>query len=82
MFLTLNQICPNTPNLQTQEGLVIHMLKPFFYKESHRVLWKYDVTLISTQTGKEEVCSNVSSGLAGLTRNGRCYTPKELEKRR
>ena len=48
MFLTLNQICPNTPNLQTQEGMVIHMLKPFFYKESHRVLWKYDVTLIST----------------------------------
>ena len=40
------------------------------------------MTLISTRIGKEEVCSNVSSGLSGLTRSGRCYTPKELEKRR
>ena len=36
------------PNLQTQEGLVIRMSKPFPYKDSHRVPWKYDVTLIST----------------------------------
>ncbi|KAK9991456.1 hypothetical protein SO802_026441 [Lithocarpus litseifolius] len=43
------------PNLQNQEGVVIRMPKPFPYKDSHRVLWKYDVTLISTQTEKEEV---------------------------
>ena len=29
-----------TPNLQTQEGVVIHMLKPFLYKGSHCVPWK------------------------------------------
>ena len=29
-----------------------------------------------------EVCSNISSSLSGLTRNGHCYTPEELEKRR
>ena len=40
------------------------------------------MTLISTQIGKEEVCFNISSGLARLTRRGRCYTPKEIEKRR
>ena len=40
------------------------------------------MSLISTQTGKEEICSNISSGLSGLTRNGRCYTLKELENRR
>ena len=38
------------------------------------------MTLISSLIGREEVCSNISSGLAGLTRSGRCYTPKELEK--
>ncbi|KAK9996763.1 hypothetical protein SO802_021449 [Lithocarpus litseifolius] len=41
---------------------------------------------LQTQEGviirKEEVCSNFSSGLSGLTRSGRCYTPGELEKRR
>ena len=52
------------------------------YQDSHRVPWKYDVTLISTQTRKEKVCSNISLGLAGLTRSGRCYTLEELEKRR
>lgn len=55
------------PNLQTQEGLIIRMPKPFPYKDNHRVLWKYDMTLISTRIGKEKVCSNVSSGLFGLT---------------
>ena len=54
----------------------------FPYKDSHLVPWKYDVTLISTRTWKEEVCSNVSSGLSELTRSGWCYTPEEQEKRR
>ena len=40
------------------------------------------MTLISTRIGKEEVCSNVSSGLSELTRSGRRYTSEELEKRR
>ena len=40
------------------------------------------MSLISTQTEKDEICSNISSGLSGLTRSGRYYTPEELEKRR
>ena len=40
------------------------------------------MTSISTQTGKEEVCSNIFSSLERLTRNGRCYTLEELQKRR
>ena len=37
-----------TPSLQTQEGIIIRMTKPFPYEDSHRVPWKYDVSLIST----------------------------------
>ena len=70
------------PNLQTQEGVIIRVPKPFPYEDSHRVPWKYDVSLISTRIGKEEVYSNISSSLFGLTRSGRCYTFEELEKRR
>ena len=40
------------------------------------------MSLISTRTEKEEVCSNNSSGLSGLTKSHCCYTPEELEKRR
>ena len=35
-----------------------------------------------TRIEREEVCSNISSSLSGLTRSGRCYTLEELEKRR
>ena len=62
--------------------MVIHISKPLPFQDSHHVPWKYDVTLISTQTRKEETCSNISLGLARLTKNGRCYTLEELEKRR
>ena len=58
------------------------MPKPFPYKDSHHVPWKYNVALISIRTGKEEVCSNVSLGLSKLTRSGQYYTLEELEKRR
>ena len=56
------------------------MPKPFPYEYSYHVPWIYDVSLISTRTRKEEVCSNISLGLSGLTRSGRCYTSEELEK--
>ncbi|KAL0010899.1 hypothetical protein SO802_006007 [Lithocarpus litseifolius] len=69
------------PNLQTQKGVVIRMPKPFPYKDSHLVPWKYDVTLIFTRTRKEEVYTNISSSIVGLTRGGRCYTPEAIEKR-
>jgi len=61
------------------------MPKPFPYEDDHCVPWNYDISMISTRTwriGKEEVCSNISSGLVGLTRSGWCYTFEELEKRR
>ena len=58
------------------------MLKLFPHKDSHRVPWKYDVSLISSRIGKEEVYSNISLGLSGLTRSGRCYNPDELKKKK
>ena len=68
------------PNLQTQEGEVICLPKPFPYKDSHRIPWKYDVTLISSRNRKEEACFNIFSGLDRLTRSGQCYTLEELKK--
>ena len=58
------------------------MPKLFPHKDSHRVPWKYDVSLISSRIGKEEVYSNISLGLSGLTRSGRCYNPDELKKKK
>ncbi|KAK9997875.1 hypothetical protein SO802_017478 [Lithocarpus litseifolius] len=69
------------PNLQTQEGVIIRMPMPFPYEDNHHVPWKYNVSLISTRTKKEEVCFNISLGPSGLIRSGRYYTPGKLEKR-
>ncbi|KAK9988578.1 hypothetical protein SO802_028817 [Lithocarpus litseifolius] len=65
-----------------KEGVIIRIPKPFPYEDSYRVPWKYDVSLISTQIGKEEACSNISLGISGLTRSGCYYTLEELERRR
>ena len=58
------------------------MPKLFLYEDIHHVPWKYNVSLISTRIGKEEVCSHISLGLSGLIRSGRCYTSEVYEKRR
>ena len=58
------------------------MPKPFPYEDNHCVPWKYDVSLTSTRTKKEEVCPNISLGVSRLTRSCRYYTLEELEKRR
>uniref|UniRef100_A0A2N9FLT5 Uncharacterized protein n=1 Tax=Fagus sylvatica TaxID=28930 RepID=A0A2N9FLT5_FAGSY len=53
---------------------------------SKRIPWNYGMKVISTRESKpktkEEVVGNLTSGLGGITRSGRCYTPEELEKRR
>lgn len=57
------------------------MPKLFPYNDQS-VPWKFDIRMISTHIGKKEFCSNVSLDLAALTRNARCYTFEEFEKRR
>ena len=67
-------------------SVVIQVPQPFPYQDNKRVLWNYGTKVISTREGKpetkEEVVGNLASGLSGITRSGRCYTPEELERRR
>uniref|UniRef100_A0A2N9GPI5 RNA-directed DNA polymerase n=1 Tax=Fagus sylvatica TaxID=28930 RepID=A0A2N9GPI5_FAGSY len=67
-------------------SVVIQVPQPFPYHDNKRVPWNYGMKIISTREGKpkveEEVVGNLTSGLGGITRSGRCYTPEELEKRR
>jgi hypothetical protein len=67
-------------------SIVIQVPQPFPYQDNKRVPWNYGMKVISTWEGKpkteEEVVGNLTSGLGGITRSGRCYTPEKLEKRR
>uniref|UniRef100_A0A2N9HYR8 G-patch domain-containing protein n=1 Tax=Fagus sylvatica TaxID=28930 RepID=A0A2N9HYR8_FAGSY len=67
-------------------SVVIQVPQPFPYQDSKRIPWNYGMKVISTRESKpktkEEVVGNLTSGLGGITRSGRCYTPEELEKRR
>uniref|UniRef100_A0A2N9HG88 G-patch domain-containing protein n=1 Tax=Fagus sylvatica TaxID=28930 RepID=A0A2N9HG88_FAGSY len=67
-------------------SVVIQVPRPFPYQDSKKIPWNYGMKVISTRESqpktKEEVVGNLTSGLGGITRSGRCYTPEELEKRR
>uniref|UniRef100_A0A2N9FEI0 RNA-directed DNA polymerase n=1 Tax=Fagus sylvatica TaxID=28930 RepID=A0A2N9FEI0_FAGSY len=67
-------------------SVVIQVPQPFPYQDSKRIPWNYGMKVISTRESKpktkEEVVGNLTSGLGGITRSGRCYTPEELEKRK
>ena len=67
-------------------SVMIQVPQPFPYQYNKRVPWNYGMKVISTRKGKpkteEEVVGNLTSGLGGITRSGRCYTREELERRR
>jgi hypothetical protein len=67
-------------------SVVIQVPQPFPYQDSKKIPWNYGMKVISTRESKpktkEEVVGNLTSGLGGITRSGRCYTLEELEKRR
>ena len=67
-------------------SIVIQLPQPFPYHDNKRVPWNYGMQVISTRESKpkteEEVVGNLTSGLGGITKSGKCYTLEELEKRR
>jgi hypothetical protein len=73
-------------SLEKVLSVVIQMPQPFPYQDDKRVPWNYGMKVISTREGKpkteEEMVGNLTFGLGGITRSGKCYTPEELEKRR
>uniref|UniRef100_A0A2N9G9M9 Uncharacterized protein n=1 Tax=Fagus sylvatica TaxID=28930 RepID=A0A2N9G9M9_FAGSY len=69
-------------------SVVIQVPQPFPYQDSKKIPWNYGMKVISTRESqpktKEEVVGNLTSGLGGITRSGRCYTPgraREKEER-
>jgi hypothetical protein len=91
-YATKEKVMLQTASVSTVQSsekvpsVVIQVPQPFPYHDNKRVPWNYGMKVISTWEGKpkmeEEVVGNLTSGLGGITRSGRCYTPEELEKRR
>jgi hypothetical protein len=91
-YATKEKIMLQTASVSTVQSsekvpsVVIQVPQPFPYHDNKRVPWNYGMKVISTWESKpkmeEEVVGNLTSGLGGITRSGRCYTPEELEKRR
>uniref|UniRef100_A0A2N9EJT0 G-patch domain-containing protein n=1 Tax=Fagus sylvatica TaxID=28930 RepID=A0A2N9EJT0_FAGSY len=91
-YATKEKIMLQTASVSTIQSsekvpsVVIQVPQPFPYQDSKRIPWNYGMKVISTREGKpkteEEAVGNLTSGLGGITRSGRCYTPEELEKRR
>uniref|UniRef100_A0A2N9G9T8 Integrase catalytic domain-containing protein n=1 Tax=Fagus sylvatica TaxID=28930 RepID=A0A2N9G9T8_FAGSY len=72
-YATKEKVMLQTASVSTVQSsekvpsVVIQVPQPFPYHDNKR---------------EEEVVGNLTSGLGGITRSGRCYTPEELEKRR
>jgi hypothetical protein len=91
-YATKEKIMLQTASVSTIQSsekvssVVIQVPQPFPYQDSKRIPWNYGMKVISIREGKpkteEEAVGNLTSGLGGITRSGRCYTPEELEKRR
>uniref|UniRef100_A0A2N9GA71 Integrase catalytic domain-containing protein n=1 Tax=Fagus sylvatica TaxID=28930 RepID=A0A2N9GA71_FAGSY len=91
-YATKEKVMLQTASVSTVQSsekvpsVVIQVPQPFPYHDNKRVPWNYGMKIISTREDKpkieEEVVGNLTSGLGGITRSGRCYTPEELEKRR
>jgi hypothetical protein len=67
-------------------SVIIQLPQPFQYKDNKKVPWNYRMQVIATRENKPKIeereVGNLTSGLGGITRSGKCYTPDELEKRR
>lgn len=65
------------------EPLLIKAPQPLPYQHDNQVLWNYGVKVISSWGEVEEaLISNLSTGLGGLTKSGRCFLSKEVDRRR
>uniref|UniRef100_A0A2N9IU39 G-patch domain-containing protein n=1 Tax=Fagus sylvatica TaxID=28930 RepID=A0A2N9IU39_FAGSY len=84
-YATKEKVMLQTASVSTVQSsekvpsVVIQVPQPFPYHDNKRVPWNYGMKVISTREGKpkmeEEVVGNLTSGLGGITRSGRCYTP-------
>ena len=66
-------------------NVTIQLPRPFVYKNDCQVPWNYNMQIVTTRGTEykleEAEVNNLSLGLGGITRSGRCYTSEELEKK-
>ncbi|KAJ1413409.1 G-patch domain [Sesbania bispinosa] len=76
------------PNCRRPRPITIQVPSPFSYKNSKAVPWKYDVQVgvgdvqgnrVDPSIGPGAPAVTNISGIGGMTRSGRIYTPKELQ---
>uniref|UniRef100_A0A2N9HXE1 Uncharacterized protein n=1 Tax=Fagus sylvatica TaxID=28930 RepID=A0A2N9HXE1_FAGSY len=67
-------------------SVIIQLPQSFQYKDNNKVPWNYRMQFITTWENKPKIeegeVGNLTLGFMGIIRSGKCYTLKELEKRR
>nr|KYP36696.1 hypothetical protein KK1_042162 [Cajanus cajan] len=74
------------PDANTLKPLVVQIPAPFHYKDTKAVPWRYDAKVKSDylnaqqKKGVDTARTNITNitGVGGMTRSGRVYTPEEL----
>ncbi|XP_017976456.1 PREDICTED: uncharacterized protein LOC108661971 [Theobroma cacao] len=68
---------------RTHAKMIIEVPKPFPYKDDKAVPWNYNCSVQVSKTEKwivesQDDAANIT-GVGGITRSGRCYSPEALE---
>ena len=76
----------STPTIQERQSIIIQAPSPFPYKSEKVVPWKYGAYVLGEEQrvggqsiSGESVVKNIS-GIGGITRSGRIFTPPNLVK--
>lgn len=69
------------PAPKPKPSIMIQVPKPFPYQKDSAVPWKYEYKVLTNSEQKQESSANIT-GVGGMTRSGRCYTPEMLAEAR
>ncbi|XP_017985253.1 PREDICTED: uncharacterized protein LOC108663874, partial [Theobroma cacao] len=70
----------DTSPTMIRSGITIEVPSPFPYKSDKAVPWNYECNILGTASSALQASFEDLTGVGGITRNGRCYSPEIAER--
>ncbi|EOX99283.1 Uncharacterized protein TCM_007907 [Theobroma cacao] len=70
----------DTSPTMIRSGITIEVPSPFPYKSDKAVPWNYECNILGTASSAPQASSEDLTGVGGITRSGRCYSPEIAER--
>ncbi|XP_017979699.1 PREDICTED: uncharacterized protein LOC108662712 [Theobroma cacao] len=70
----------DTSPTMIRSGITIEVPNPFPYKSDKAVPWNYECNILGTASSAPQASYENLTGVGGITRSGRCYSPEITER--